>query len=169
MASASSFTKTAKTVILITNENSRFEVPRHIAEMSTLVKDMLEEDQSEAPEIPLLNVDDITMKQVLEYCNHHHDNPAESIKKPLTDKLENLISEFDKNCIAMSIDELFALVKTANYLHVQPLFELICAAIANMMRGKTAEEIRQLLHIENDLTPEEEAKIREENKWCEEN
>ena len=30
-------------------------------------------------------------------------------------------------------------------------------------------EIRQLLHIENDLTPEEEAKIREENKWCEEN
>ena len=34
--------------------------------------------------------------------------------------------------------------------------------------GKSAEEIRQQFGIVNDFTPEEEAQIREENKWAEE-
>lgn len=34
-------------------------------------------------------------------------------------------------------------------------------------QGKTAEEIRRTFNIVNDFTPEEEAQVREENKWCE--
>lgn len=34
-------------------------------------------------------------------------------------------------------------------------------------QGKTAEEIRKTFNIVNDFTPEEEAQVREENKWCE--
>ena len=36
------------------------------------------------------------------------------------------------------------------------------------MKGKSIEEIRELFNIENDLTPEEEAQILEENKWAQE-
>ena len=32
----------------------------------------------------------------------------------------------------------------------------------------TPEEIRKTFNIVNDFTPEEEAQVREENKWCEE-
>lgn len=39
--------------------------------------------------------------------------------------------------------------------------------IALMMRGRTAEEIRQTFGIENDLTPAKEEQIRLENYWCE--
>ena len=36
------------------------------------------------------------------------------------------------------------------------------------LAGKTPEEIRKTFNIVNDFTPEEEAQVREENKWCEE-
>lgn len=35
------------------------------------------------------------------------------------------------------------------------------------MKGKTTEEMRQQFNIENDFTPEEEEKLREDNEWCE--
>ena len=37
-----------------------------------------------------------------------------------------------------------------------------------MIKGKKPEEVRALFNIKNDFTPEEEDKIRTENKWCEE-
>ena len=63
---------------------------------------------------------------------------------------------------------LLQLILAANYLDIKPLLDLTCAKIASMMKDKTTEEMRQIFNIVNDFTPEEEAKVREENKWCEE-
>lgn len=38
--------------------------------------------------------------------------------------------------------------------------------MANLIRGKTPQEIRSTFNIENDFTLEEEEAIRQENKWC---
>ena len=38
-----------------------------------------------------------------------------------------------------------------------------CKTVANMIKGKTPEEIRKLFNIVNDFTPEEEAQIKKEN------
>lgn len=35
-----------------------------------------------------------------------------------------------------------------------------------MLKGKSPEQIREMFGIENDFTPEEEEKIREENRVC---
>ena len=40
-------------------------------------------------------------------------------------------------------------------MDIKPLLDLSCAKIASIMKGKTAEEIRQLFNIECDLTEEE--------------
>jgi S-phase kinase-associated protein 1 len=43
---------------------------------------------------------------------------------------------------------------------------MACQKVVDMIRGKTTEEIRQILDIENDFTPEQEAAIRQETAWA---
>ena len=38
--------------------------------------------------------------------------------------------------------------------------------VANMIKGKTPEEIRKTFNIRNDFTPEEEEEVRRENQWA---
>lgn len=38
-----------------------------------------------------------------------------------------------------------------------------CKTVANMIKGKSVEEIRKTFNIVNDFTPEEEEQIRKEN------
>ena len=56
-------------------------------------------------------------------------------------------------------------LQAADYLDIKSLSDLTCQTVADMMKGKTAEEIRKTLNIKNDLTPEEEEEIRRENRW----
>ena len=63
---------------------------------------------------------------------------------------------------------LFQLILAANYMDIKSLLDLTCAKVASMLKGKTPEEIQKTFNIVNDFTPEEEAQVREENKWCEE-
>jgi S-phase kinase-associated protein 1 len=48
------------------------------------------------------------------------------------------------------------------------LLDLCCAKIASFIKNKTPEEIRVNLDIINDFSPEEEAQVRNENKWVDE-
>ncbi|RYG54463.1 hypothetical protein EON66_07085 [archaeon] len=44
------------------------------------------------------------------------------------------------------------------------MFPCVCVCVC---AGKTPEDIRKTFGIKNDFTPEEEAQVREENRWCE--
>lgn len=56
--------------------------------------------------------------------------------------------------------------QAANYLNIGGLLDLMCKTVADMMRGKTPEDMRTLFNIKNDYTPEEEAEVRRENAWA---
>uniref|UniRef100_A0A8I5NMQ8 S-phase kinase-associated protein 1 n=1 Tax=Papio anubis TaxID=9555 RepID=A0A8I5NMQ8_PAPAN len=60
------------------------------------------------------------------------------------------------------------LKKAANYLNIKGLLDVTCKTVANMIKGKTPEEIHKTFNIKNDFTEEEEAQVRKENQWCEE-
>ncbi|KAL1919416.1 uncharacterized protein VTP21DRAFT_2109 [Calcarisporiella thermophila] len=154
-----------KKVILKSQEGTEFTVDREIAEKSILLKNMLEDIGESETAIPLPNVSAPILEKVIEYNTHHrNDPPHEDDSKA---KSSDDIDEWDRNFCNVDQGTLFELILAANYLDIKPLLDLTCKTVANMIKGKTAEEIRKTFNIVNDFTPEEEEQIRKENEWAE--
>eukprot|EP00448_Togula_jolla_P022493 CAMPEP_0170590944 /NCGR_PEP_ID=MMETSP0224-20130122/12138_1 /TAXON_ID=285029 /ORGANISM="Togula jolla, Strain CCCM 725" /LENGTH=223 /DNA_ID=CAMNT_0010914771 /DNA_START=94 /DNA_END=766 /DNA_ORIENTATION=- len=153
---------------LKSSQGEIFEVEPEVACMSTLIKNMVD-DSGTDEEIPLPNVKTAILSKVIDYCKFHKENPPEEIQKPL--KSTNLkdcgVSEWDSEYVNIEQEVLFELILAANYLDIKSLLDLTCAKVASMIKGKNTEEIRKQFNIVNDFTPEEEAQVREENRWCE--
>lgn len=79
---------------------------------------------------------------------------------------EESLKSFDAEFVKVEQDTLFDLILAANYLDIKGLLDLICQTVADMMRGKTPEQIREKFNIVNDYTPEEEEEVRRENAWA---
>lgn len=170
----------SKNVVLQSNDQKPVEyvVDRDASKLSGLIKDMLDDQEDDQQTvIPIPNVNGRTLRYVIEYCEHHWNNKADPIEKPLRGKIEDVISAWDKQFLFTDLvkggDEkqhelLIDVIMAANFLNIKDLLDLTCATVASMIKGKTPEQIRALFNIENDFTPEEEEKIREENRWCEE-
>ncbi|XP_022858853.1 SKP1-like protein 1A [Olea europaea var. sylvestris] len=69
------------------------------------------------------------------------------------------------NLVLLMTDFIF-FIKAANYLNIKSLLDLTCQTVADMIKGKTPEEIRKTFSIKNDFTPEEEEDVRRENAWA---
>ena len=108
--------------------------------------------------------------QVIEFCKHYQlEEKMNEIDKPLKSTvMSEVVQEWYANFIQVDQETLFELILAANYLDIRPLLDLTCATVGSMIKGKTAEEIRQTFNIVGDFTPEEEAQVRKENPWCEE-
>ena len=152
---------------LVSAEGTTYEVEESVACKSQLIKNMVE-DAGTAEEIPLPNVKSEILEKVIDYCRHYKDSSPQEIEKPLKSAmLQDVVQAWDANFVELEQEVLFELILAANYLDIKSLLDLTCAKVASMLKGKTAEEIRRQFNIENDFTPEEEAQVREENKWAE--
>ncbi|CEG39913.1 glycoprotein fp21 [Plasmopara halstedii] len=161
----------SRKVNLVSMDGDSFEVSRSVAAMSELVKTLISDDadDDEVQEIPLPNVKSPVLSKVIEFCSHHNNNPMREIEKPLKSAdMHDVVSDWDANFVDIEQEILFELILAANYMDIKSLLDLACAKVASMIKGKTPQEIRDTFNIVNDFTPEEEAQIREENKWCEE-
>lgn len=85
-----------------------------------------------------------------------------------SNNMKDIVPEWDAAYVDIDQEQLFELLLAANYLDIAPLLNLVSAKVATLIKGKTAEEIRRTFNIRNDFTPEEEAQVREENRWAEE-
>jgi S-phase kinase-associated protein 1 len=117
--------------------------------------------------IPLHNVTAKILAKVLAYCTYHDEHPVPKTEEK-DDKKSGDIIPWDKEFCTVDKDTLFELILAANFLDIKPLLDVTCKTVANMIKGKSPEEIRKTFNIKNDFTPEEEEKVRKENEWCEE-
>eukprot|EP01121_Diplochlamys_sp_Union-15-3_P006053 TRINITY_DN164_c0_g1_i3.p1 TRINITY_DN164_c0_g1~~TRINITY_DN164_c0_g1_i3.p1 ORF type:complete len:169 (+),score=34.13 TRINITY_DN164_c0_g1_i3:96-602(+) len=152
-------------------DDKDFEVSVEVASMSVTIKNMLEDlsPDSDTP-IPLPNVSGKILEKVIDYCKYHYEHPTPSSddKKDAGEKRTDDIIPWDQDFCKVDQATLFELILAANYLDIKPLLDLTCKTVANMIKGKTPEEIRKTFNIKNDFTPEEEEQVRKENEWCEE-
>ena len=158
----SSSTNGEQKVKLVTCDNVIFEVDRCIAFMSDTLKNILVDmNDTGNEELPISDVCSVTMSKVLEYCEHHKNDHLEQQGKIVDNG--KIMSEWDeKFCKELSQDLLFNLIKAANYLDIRPLLNILCKTVANMITGKTPQEIRVLFNLPNNFAEEEERIIQKE-------
>jgi hypothetical protein len=148
---------------LITSEGETFETNEKITNQMVTVKNMIDdiglEELSEG--IPLPNINNDTLQKVIEFASQHQDEDASDDERV---KLTEWDQEFFK---MMDQESIFKIILAANYLDYELLLNSGCKIVANMIKGKTPEQIRQTFNIKNDFTPEEEEQVKKENEWLE--
>ncbi|PIA40707.1 hypothetical protein AQUCO_02400045v1 [Aquilegia coerulea] len=107
--------------------------------------------------IPLPNVTSNILAKVIEYCKKHVEGSQSSTEE---------LKSWDADFVKVDQATLFDLILAANYLNIKSLLDLTCQTVADMIKGKTPEEIRKTFNIKNDFTPEEEEEVCRENQWA---
>ncbi|KAM0970212.1 hypothetical protein ACFX13_018583 [Malus domestica] len=150
----------SKKITLKSSDGESFEVEEAVALESQTIKHMIEDDCADNG-IPLPNVTSKILAKVIEYCKKHVDaaKPDEKIS-------EDDLKAWDQEFVKVDQATLFDLILAANYLNIKTLLDLTCQTVADMIKGKTPEEIRKTFNIKNDFTPEEEEEVRRENQWA---
>lgn len=155
--------------VTIQCEDETFKVDVDVAKQSVILSNMMEDVGADGP-INISNIKKDTMRKVIEFCEYYKSKKLQTIQKPLQSAdLSSAITEewYVKFIDLEKVDDIIDIVIAANFLDIDPLTELSCAKLASLMKGKSVEDIRKQFGIENDFSPEEEAQIREENKWAE--
>ncbi|EFJ18284.1 hypothetical protein SELMODRAFT_271223 [Selaginella moellendorffii] len=151
-------------VKLRSSDGEMFEVDEAVALESQTVKNMIEDTGSDAP-IPLPNVPSKILAKVIEYSKYHVDAQKSGDDSKVV-PTEEEIKAWDAEFVKVDQATLFDLILAANYLNIRNLLDLTCQTVADMIKGKTPEEIRKTFNIKNDFTPEEEEEVRRENQWA---
>ncbi|KAE8769919.1 SKP1-like protein 1B [Hordeum vulgare] len=165
-----------KMITLKSSDGEEFEIEEAAAMGSQTIRHMIEDGCADNG-IPLPNVNAKILSKVIEYCKKHcQANPkpansgagsssASAAHEEPAAPTEDLKS-FDAEFVKVDQNTLFDLILAANYLDIKGMLDLTCQTVAEMIKGKTVEEIRKCFNIVNDFTPEEEAEIRKENQWA---
>ncbi|KAF5202511.1 Skp1-related protein [Thalictrum thalictroides] len=145
-----------KVITLKTLDGYTFEVEEGVMLQSDAIKHMIEEGCAK-DDIPLHNVTGDVLDKVIDYCKKHYNKMSSD---------EEQLKKWDAEFIDVDQPTLYDLIMAADYLSVKGLLDLAVQKVADMIKGKMPEEIRNIFNIKNDFTPEEEAAIRSENIWA---
>uniref|UniRef100_A0A1I7TSQ9 Skp1-related protein n=1 Tax=Caenorhabditis tropicalis TaxID=1561998 RepID=A0A1I7TSQ9_9PELO len=141
----------------IKTATSEFQISEEALKLSETLSNLVEKlgigKETEERIIPLDNVSNKALQLVIQYCEHHKNDPirergegrreneeeGESDDEPLED---TEISEWDTNFLQIDNELLFDLVCAANYLDIPKLLHVSCKTVALMARGRTTEELQ---------------------------
>jgi S-phase kinase-associated protein 1 len=145
------------------NEKKEFKVDRETLHMSTTITDIIEDTLQTTITIPHITAD--IMEMVIEYCTMHKGETPDYEEDDIPVKDQVFCSKNGGGDDPSKAKYLQRLIEGANYLNVKPMFDLCCRTLAEMLEGKSTEEMRELLGLVDDLSEEQKAVIAEEKRW----
>ncbi|KAK7292292.1 hypothetical protein RIF29_08070 [Crotalaria pallida] len=157
----------SKKINLISSDGDAFEVDYAVALMSQTIEDVIKTipGGGDTDSIPL-SLNSKSLAKAIEYCEKHTKFASNfDYNERSTSNVD--LNDWDAEFVKVDHDTLFDFVLTANYLNIKSLLDLASCKIADMIKGKTPEEIRKTFDIKNDddIIVEED-QIRNENKWA---
>lgn len=169
------------TVTLVSNDQTRFILPRAVAVLSVTIAHLLVDvDESDTGVIPVPSVDGSTLKLVVDFLNHQfRDTPA---ARPAG---ENANANADANGVELTEWEgafinlnrpngepdmhmLFKLTLAANFLDIPRLLAVCCKKAAMLVKERHSDEVAllRLFGQTESITEEERAYVRTQHPWC---
>lgn len=160
-------------IVLTAKTGENFKLSRSAINMLGLVKQMTG-DSAEGEECKLpVEVDANSLPVVISYVEYHKDSKADVIPQPLQGKIDQYLSEWDKQFLTTHLIKggnekqhqgLLDCMSAAHYFDCDDLLNLTCAAAASLIQDKNPEQIRALFGLPDDFTPEQRARNAEELK-----
>mmetsp|Transcript_22599 Transcript_22599/g.28874 ORF Transcript_22599/g.28874 Transcript_22599/m.28874 type:complete len:175 (-) Transcript_22599:116-640(-) len=159
-------------VKLRSGDGEVYEMNANAAKLSKLIAEAIfdndddEDDDDANNEVPVVKVKSECLRKVIEFCEQYVKEPLNPITHTMeADSFDEIVTqEFYRDFVTVEQPLLFQLVQAANFMNIQPLLDLACLQVANILMGKSAEDIRSILNIPK-MTPEEEEKARREHRW----
>ena len=100
-------------------------------------------------------------KRLVEYIGYYMEH-SDEVK-------DTNLNQFDINFFkGLEMSVLLELLEVADFIDCEKLLDCGTLYVAQVIKGKTPEELRQIFGVENDFTPEQEDQIRKEHEWCDE-
>ncbi|XP_026439785.1 SKP1-like protein 1B [Papaver somniferum] len=149
----------AKTITLRSSDEQIFVIGETVALQSKTLELMIADNDNENIVIPLTTITGSILVKVIEYCNKHAEVETSDEDKKIWDVQ---FVNFGSTQI------LFDMILAANFLNIKGLLDLTTNIVAEMVKGKTPNEIRRAFNIKDNFTPEEEEEVRRENNWANE-
>ncbi|ODM89677.1 S-phase kinase-associated protein 1 [Orchesella cincta] len=149
----SSELRTMSKIQLRTHDGEDFDVEKKILRYSATIvgMDILDQNEGQAEASNgkriVLQVDAKVFRLVIEWATHHHESECEGTGA-CKETPENKVEEWDTDFLKkLDSDTLFQLMQGANYLDVKELSQILYKTVANILKGKTPEEIRKFVNL----------------------
>lgn len=149
-------------------EGQIFDVNTDIVKWSPIIKNLVDALNTNNPEERIISLPQASasLKMIIEWTTHHKDDDPLALEDDENaERRTDNIPLWDINFLKVDHSTMFLLVKAAHELRIKALVQMICKTIANMMKNKSPRQIRNLFNIKNDFTPEEQRRLRRENRW----
>ncbi|XP_065848570.1 SKP1-like protein 14 [Euphorbia lathyris] len=153
----------ANTITLKTADGEYFDVEESIAMEFLVVKNFFEDNndaKAARSVVPLPNVCAKYMSMIIQYCGEQLKFREESGRQAEKIKYDEKFVEDLNN------EEMVEMILAVNYLCIKSFMDMLTQAVANRIKNWSVERVRDFFGIENDFTPEEEAKLRQEYPWA---